>query len=130
MKIKLKKLSQKDIEEKKANYDVFVEVKEKKIKVMIKFKDLKFEPRDFGGVGAKHTFDNGITISVQASQFNYSTPKEDLTSSDDFVSFEVAMWDEDGEWATKDLVPDHDDDVLGWQDRDEINTLMNKIQTK
>ena len=30
MKIKLKKLSQKDIEEKKANYDIFVEVKEKK----------------------------------------------------------------------------------------------------
>ena len=99
---------------------------------MIKFKDLKFEPRDFGGVGAKHTFDNGITISVQASQFNYSTPKEDLTSSDDFVSFEVAMWEEDGEWVTKDFVPDSEyyDDVLGWQDRDEINTLMNKIQTK
>ena len=31
MKIKLKKLSQKDIEEKKANYDIFVEVKEKKM---------------------------------------------------------------------------------------------------
>ena len=96
---------------------------------MLIFKDLEFF-KTFSGVGATHTFDNGITISVQASQFNYSTPKEDLTSSDDFVSFEVAMWDEDGEWVTKDLVPDHDDDVLGWQDRDEINTLMNKIQTK
>ena len=99
---------------------------------MIKFKDLKFEPRDFGGVGAKHTFDNGITISVQASQFNYSTPKEDLTSSDDFVSFEVAMWEEDGEWVTKDFVPDSEyyDDVLGWQDRGEINALILLIQNK
>ena len=97
---------------------------------MIKFKDLKFEPRDFGGVGAKHTFDNGITISVQASQFNYSTPKEDLTSSDDFVSFEVAMWDKDGEWVTKEFVSDAGDDVLGWQDRDEINALMLLIQNK
>ena len=97
---------------------------------MIKFKDLKFEPRDMGGVGAKHTFDNGITISVQASQFNYSTPKENLTSSDDFASFEVAMWDEDGEWVTKDFVPDAGDDVLGWQDRDEINALMLLIQDK
>ena len=32
MKVQLKKLSQKDIEERKANYDVFVEVKEKKMK--------------------------------------------------------------------------------------------------
>ena len=97
---------------------------------MIKFKDLEFKKRDMGGVGATHTFDNGITISVQAGSGPYSTPREDLTSSDDFVSFEVAMWDEDGEWVTKDFVPDAGDDVLGWQDRDEINTLMNKIQTK
>ena len=97
---------------------------------MITFKDLKFEPRGFGGVRAEHTFDNGITISVQASKMNYSTPKEDLTSSDDFVSFEVAMWDEDGEWVTKDFVPDHHDDVLGWQDRGEINALMLLVQSK
>ena len=99
---------------------------------MIKFKDLEFKKRDMGGVGATHTFDNGITISVQAGSGPYSTPREDLTSSDDFVSFEVAMWDEDGEWVTKEFVPDSEyyDDVLGWQDRDEINTLMNEIQTK
>ena len=30
MKVHLKKLSQKDIEERKANYDVFVEIKDKK----------------------------------------------------------------------------------------------------
>lgn len=35
MKVHLKKLSQKDIEERKANYDVFVEVKEKKMKGLI-----------------------------------------------------------------------------------------------
>lgn len=97
---------------------------------MIKFKDLKFEPRDMGGVGAKHTFDNGITISVQAGSGIYSTPKENLTSSDQFSSFEVAMWDEDGEWVTKDFVPDAGDDVLGWQDRGEINALILLIQNK
>ena len=31
------------------------------------FKDLKFEPRETGGVGAALKFENGITISVQAS---------------------------------------------------------------
>ena len=97
---------------------------------MIQFKDLEFKPRGFGGEGATHTFDNGITISVQAGRGNYSTPREDLHSSDQYSSFEVAIWDEDGEWVTKDFVPDAGDDVLGWQDRDEINTLMDKIQTK
>ena len=96
---------------------------------MLIFKDLEFF-KTFSGVGATHTFDNGITISVQAGSFHYSTPREDLTSSDDFVSFEVAMWDEDGEWVTKDFVPDAGDDVLGWQDRDEINALMLLIQNK
>jgi|TARA_B110000459_G_scaffold185262_1_gene215757 hypothetical protein len=97
---------------------------------MLEFKDLKFETRGYGGVGATHTFENGLTISVQAGSGPYSTPRENLTSSDQFSSFEVAMWNEDGEWVTKDFVPDAGDDVLGWQDRDEINTLMNKIQTK
>ena len=97
---------------------------------MLIFKDLEFKKRDMGGVGATHTFDNGITISVQAGSGPYSTPREDLTSSDDFVSFEVAMWDEDGEWVTKDFVPDAGDDVLGWQDRGEINALMLLIQDK
>jgi len=90
---------------------------------MITFKDLKFEPRDFGGVGATHTFDNGITISVQASKLNYSTPREDLTSSDQFSSFEVAIWNEDGDFVTKDLFQ-ADDDVVGWCERDDIDDII------
>jgi hypothetical protein len=96
---------------------------------MIKFKDLEFE-KTFGGVGATHTFNNGITISVQAGSGIYSTPKENLTSPDQFSSFEVAMWDEDREWVTKDFVSDAGDDVLGWKSRDEINALMLLIQDK
>tara|TARA_R110002126_G_scaffold109741_1_gene246752 strand:- start:84 stop:371 length:288 start_codon:yes stop_codon:yes gene_type:complete len=94
---------------------------------MIQFIDLEFKPRGFGGVGATQTFDKGITISVQASKVNYSTPKEDLTSPDEFSSFEVAIWGDDGEFITKNFTGD--DDVIGWQSRDEINTLMDKIQT-
>ncbi len=93
------------------------------------FKDLEFK-KTFGGVGATHTFNNGITISVQAGSGIYSTPKENLTSPDQFSSFEVAMWDEDREWVTKEFVPDDGDDVLGWQDRGQINALMLLIQSK
>tara|TARA_R110002096_G_scaffold373063_1_gene566589 strand:- start:213 stop:500 length:288 start_codon:yes stop_codon:yes gene_type:complete len=93
---------------------------------MLIFEDLVFEKK-FGGVGVAHTFDNGITISVQAGSGNYSTPREDLTSSDQFSSFEVAIWDEDGEWITKEFFPDNNDDVIGWQSREDINNLIKKI---
>ena len=96
---------------------------------MLIFEDLKFE-KTFGGVGATHTFDNGITISVQAGSGNYSTPRENLSSSDDFVSFEVAVWDEGGDWITKEFAPDANNDVIGWQGRGEISFLMVKIQVE
>ena len=95
---------------------------------MLVFKDLEFKERPFGGVGAHHAFDNGFEISVQAGSFNYSTPREDKDSPDDFASFEVAVMDNQGEFVIKKFVPDHYDDVLGWQDRGEINTLMLLIQ--
>ena len=96
---------------------------------MVTFRDLKFKKRGIGGVGASHTFENGITISVQAGIGNYSTPKKDLKSPNDYVSFEVGLWGEGGDWVTKDFIPDANDDVVGWQDRGEINTLMLLIQS-
>ena len=99
------------------------------------FKDLEFKPRGDGkfgyGVGAKYTFDNDVTISVQAGRFNYSTPREDLTSPNDFTSFEVAVLESpNGDLITTDFVPDAGDDVLGWQDRAQINELMLLIQSE
>ena len=96
------------------------------------FKDLEFKSRKFsGGIGATMLFDNGFEISVQAGSFNYSTPKEDLKSPDDFVSFEVAVFGPpNGDFVTKQFVPDAHDDVLGWQDRGQINALMLLIQNQ
>ena len=94
------------------------------------FKDLVFMPRPFGGVGTSMKFDNGFEISVQASSFNYSTPRENLNSPGDFDLFEVAVFGPNGGFVTKEFVPNHDDDVLGWQDRGQINALMLLIQSK
>ena len=98
---------------------------------MIKFKNLEFSLGDFGGVGATHTFENGITISVKASLFAYSLPRENLSSANKYSSFEVAIWDEAGKWITKNFIPNnHEYDVIGWQNRDEINDIMKAIQSK
>ena len=96
---------------------------------MTTFKDLQFEKK-WGGVGANYTFDNGITLSVQAGNINYSTPREDLPSADNYASFEIAMWDKDGEWITQDIVPGHNDDVVGWVSRDEIDEIISIIKSK
>ena len=94
----------------------------------MKFTDLKFTENPMGGVGATHTFGNGTRISVQASELNYCTPKKNLKSEDDYVSFEVALLDSNDEFITRDYIKDANDDVLGRQDRDAINNLMVKIQ--
>ena len=94
------------------------------------FKDLEFEPREFGGVGASLTLDNGIIVSVIAGRGAYSTPREDLSSPEEYSSFEVALLDEDREWITGQVVPGCNDDVIGWQDRGQINALMLLIQSK
>lgn len=96
------------------------------------FKDLVFMPRPFdGGVGATMKFDNGFEISVQAGSFLYSSPRKDLMWVDDFDSFEVAVFGPpNGDFVTKEFVPDLDDDVLGWQDRGQISELMLLIQSK
>ena len=94
------------------------------------FKDLVFKEKIGGGIGAKMEFDNGFEISVIAGKMAYSTPRKDQDSPDDFAAFEIAVFDPQGNWATKNFVPDHHDDVLGWQERGQINALMLLVQSK
>ena len=98
---------------------------------MTTFKDLKFEKK-WHGVGSHHTFDNGITLSVQAGEGIYSTPREDHSSADDYSSFEIAIWDKNGDWITQDILPNHPNgsEVAGWVSRDEINEIISLIKLK
>jgi len=94
------------------------------------FKDLVFEKRFGGGIGAGMDFDNGFSISVVAGKFAYSTPRENKDSPDDFASFEVAVFGPNGDFTREFFPEDHHDDVMGWQDRGQINALMLLIQSK
>jgi len=98
--------------------------------VMKTFRDLVFHKNGTGGINSRTQFDNGFEISIIAGGMAYSTPREDKDSPDDFSSFEIAVFDPQGNWATKEFFPDHDDDVLGWQSRGQINALMLLIQSK
>ena len=97
---------------------------------MLKFKDLVFTNKPLGGVGAHVVFENGMTVSVQASKTNYCSTREDLSNKNDYASFEIAVWDEVGNWRTREFIgnPKHGDDVAGWQSREQINEVLRKVQ--
>ena len=94
------------------------------------FKDLVFSANRTGGINSRTDFDNGFSLSVIAGGFAYSTPREDNTDPDFFSEFEVAVFNPDGEFTREFFSEDHTDDVLGWQTRADINTLMLLIQSK
>lgn len=94
------------------------------------FNDLVFGERFRGGIGARLDFDNGFSISVVAGKYAYCTPREDNSDPDFFSDFEVAVFAPNGDWATRDFLPESKDDVLGWRSRAEINSLMLLIQRK
>ena len=94
------------------------------------FKDIQFHPSMGGNLKSITRFDNGFELSVIAGEFAYSTPRENNTNPDFFSAFEVAIYDHDG-YFTREFFPEyHDDDVVGWQSRADINTLMLLIQSK
>ena len=94
------------------------------------FKDIVFFPSMGGNLKSNTKFDNGFEISVIAGEFAYSTPRENSLDPDFFSAFEVAIFNDEGEFVTSDFVLDLEDDVLGWQNRGQINALMLLVQSK
>ena len=94
------------------------------------FKDLVFGKRNSGGVRARMDFDNRFAISVIAGGLAYGTPRENNPDPDFFDKFEVAVFAPDGEFTREFFPENHDDDVMGWQSRADINTIMLLIQGK
>jgi len=81
------------------------------------FKDITWKAHQLGkgAIQGLLMLDNGIELSIVAGQGMYSTPREDLGSPDLHSSFEVAIFDKKGGMI---------DDVLGWQSREDIDTLI------
>ena len=94
------------------------------------FNDIQFttHPNGYGIAGILAV--NDFTISVIAGPGYYSFPKQDFKSPDKFTSFEVSVWDNDGKFVTQDLYPGHENDVIGWLSKDDINDLILKLETQ
>jgi len=85
------------------------------------FKDISWKQHRVGkgAIQGLLMLDNGIELSIVAGEFFYSTPRKNLGTPDAFSSFEVAVFDVNGNF-----IPADNDMVLGWQSREDIDKLI------
>ena len=89
----------------------------------------KLHPATKKGIIGELKFDSGVALSIVAGPHFYSSKIGDpAPHHSKFASFEVAVIDKNGEWATKGYFPDHNDDVVGWQSREDIDELISRIE--
>jgi len=89
------------------------------------FNNIQFFKRPFGGIMGKLKL-NEVELSVVAGNGMYSLPRENFDDESLFSKFEVAVL-RDGNFVTKEFFPNHHDDVLGWQTRNDIDELIKII---
>ena len=92
---------------------------------MTTFNDLIFKNHVYM-INATHVFDNNWEISVSAGSGNYCIPRESNLDSSAYSAFEVAIFNPNGDCATKDLLKSNDD-VIGWCGREDINNMIEII---
>ena len=98
------------------------------------FNDINFGPHPLGGVFGTLQV-NDYKLSVIGGYGFYSTYASGVKPSkthtpDDFIAFEIAVFDDDGEYVTQKFFDDdHENYVRGWQSRDDINDLINRLYT-
>jgi len=89
------------------------------------FKDIVFKQHRLGkgNIQGLLMLDNGIEFSVVAGEGMYSSGKggvrKPIDKVEDAISFEVAIFDQDGKFIGAD-----NDLVLGWQSREDIDKLI------
>ena len=92
-----------------------------------------------GKTGACLPLRNGMSMSIQAGQRNYSEPRLDGLSPYDYESFEVGIWNEDHNWINPFMEPDmkhktwsthwtEHDLVAGWVPADVVQEIYDDLR--
>ena len=69
---------------------------------------------------------NWYLIKTKTRQENIAI--QNLKNQESFSSFEVAIFNPEGDFGTNEVLQ-IDDDVVGWQSREDINNIIEKIHT-
>ena len=90
--------------------------------------DWKLHSLDKKSIQGILEFDNELELSVIAGAKFYSSRIGDAKPHHSkFASFEVAVLDKDGEFITGKFT-NEDNEVIGWQSREDIDTIISKIE--
>ena len=90
--------------------------------------DWKLHSLDKKSIQGILEFDNGVELSVIAgAKFYSSRIGDDKPHHSKFASFEVAVLDKGGEFITGKFT-NEDNEVIGWQSREDIDTIISKIE--
>ena len=80
------------------------------------FKDITWKKHSMpGAIQGLLPLSGGFELSIVAGSFMHCTPKENLGDPNLHSSFEVAIFNPEGEFVG---------DVKGWQSREDINVLI------
>jgi len=92
------------------------------------FDDIQFKVRENFGQWSGTLQIGDFLLSVVAGERLFSLPRTFENSIDEFSKFEVAVLNPEREFVTDFFVGKIDDDVLGWQTREQINELITRIE--
>ena len=81
---------------------------------------------DFRSHRMKIALGHGLSLSVVAGASSYSTPREFLESKD-YKHFEIALINQKGNFVR--VYKDMNDDVLGWVTAEEIQYIMDTLDS-
>ena len=90
------------------------------------FEDLTFVKDKMGTWRCRENINN-YEVSIVAGEYVYSTPRENLSDPNDFSEYEIAIF-KDGEFTREFFDSDHYDDVMGYVNKEQILSLISKIQ--
>lgn len=92
------------------------------------FNDINFTPNKDWGKWSGNLKIGDFILSVVAGERLYSSPRTFEDSVDQYIAFEVAVLNLQTDFVTNLFVDDIEDDVLGWQSRNEINDIISRIE--
>ena len=95
---------------------------------MVTIDDLKFNKQAHGGIGAALKTKSKITISIQAGQGIYSTPRVDGLEPESYSSFEVVLINSKGDFVTNKFIDSGADSVAGWALISVINNIIYQLE--
>jgi hypothetical protein len=94
---------------------------------MVTIDDLRFTKQSHGGIGAALKTKCKVTISIQAGESVYSTPRKNGYNADEYILFEVALINYKGDFITDQFINCGEDKVAGWVSRSVINNIIYQL---